>query len=222
MNRLLALISAGFIITGLVGTPAAADDRAVCFNQGGAPDPAIEACGRLIASGKFKGPELAKVYLWRAEAWSSKRDDTNALADLNESIRLHPKIAVAYYNRGRSFSGRGEWVRAIADFDAAIRLDPKLAAAYVDRGNAFRQQRQPDRAIADYSEAIRLNPRHDVAYANRGVAYWEKRDYDRAINDSKPGDQAPAAEIDLLQCKGIFLRGQRRARQRRCRLPKGA
>ena len=208
MNRLLALISAGFIITGLVGTPAAADDRAVCFNQGGAPDPAIEACGRLIASGKFKGPELAKVYLWRAEAWSSKRDDTNALADLNESIRLHPKIAVAYYNRGRSFSGRGEWVRAIADFDAAIRLDPKLAAAYVDRGNAFRQQRQPDRAIADYSEAIRLNPRHDVAYANRGVAYWEKRDYDRAINDSSQAIRLQPQKSAYYSARGFSYEGK--------------
>jgi hypothetical protein len=64
MNRLLALISAGFVITGLAGTPAAADDRAVCFNQDGSPEPAVAACGRLIASGKFKGPELAKVYLW--------------------------------------------------------------------------------------------------------------------------------------------------------------
>src|SRR3954470_16739417 len=203
MNRLLALISAGLIITGLVGTPAAADDRAVCFNQGGAPDPAIEACGRLIASGKFKGPELAKVYLWRAEAWKRNRDDTNALADLNESIRLDPKVAVAYHNRGQNFSGRGELVRAIADFDAAIRLDPKLAAAYVERGNAFRQQRQPDRAIADYSEAIRLNPRQDVAYANRGVAHWEQRDYDRAINDTSAAIRLQPQKPAYYSARGL-------------------
>lgn len=204
MNRLLGLISVGLVMTGLVGTPASADDRATCFSADGPPDPAIEACGRLIASGKFKNPDLAKVYLWRADAWSRKRDHDNAVADLNESIRLNPKIAIAYYNRGQSFSGRGELVRAIADFDAAIRLDRKFANAYVARGHVFRQQSQGDRAIADYSEAVRLNPRDHVAYASRGLAYWGKRDYDRAIQDGSEAIRLQPQSSAYYTQRGFF------------------
>jgi tetratricopeptide (TPR) repeat protein len=204
MNRLLGLISVALAMTGLVGTPASADDRATCFSADGPPDSAIAACGRLIASGKFKKPDLARVYLWRADAWSRKRDHDNAVADSNESIRLDPKIALAYYIRGQSFSARGEVFRAAADFDAVIRLDPKFANAYLARGHVFRQQSQGDRAIADYSEAIRLNPRDHAAYTSRGLAYWEKRDYDRAIQDESEAIRLQPQNSAYYTQRGFF------------------
>ena len=64
-----------FLIAGLIGLsqamPAAAgilEDRKICDGNGAA-EPQIHACGRLIASGRFKGRDLGVTYNNRAFAY---------------------------------------------------------------------------------------------------------------------------------------------------------
>src|SRR5215510_9047323 len=112
--------------------PATADDADTCTKASGdmAGDVAIAACTRLIASGRYKGHDLAIFYRNRGNAWRSKGDNERAIADYDQAIRLDPKNAVAYYNRGNAWWGKGDLDRAIADYDQAIGLDPKDTAAY--------------------------------------------------------------------------------------------
>jgi tetratricopeptide (TPR) repeat protein len=64
---------------------AAADDADACARQSG--DAAIAACSRAIASGAFKGEELAKIYANRGVEYKNRRDLDSAIADYNEAIR---------------------------------------------------------------------------------------------------------------------------------------
>lgn len=52
-----------------------------------------------------------------------------AIAELDEAIRLDPEDAVLYNNRGFSYNNLGQYQRATQEFDEAIRLDPELADA---------------------------------------------------------------------------------------------
>ena len=106
-----------------------------------------------------------------------------AIADLNQAIRLDPNNAVAYYNRGYAYKLKGDYDRAIADLNQAIRLDPNSVEAYISRGYTYYNKKDYDRAIADFNQAIRLDPNYAIAYNNRGNAYYNKKDYDRAIAD---------------------------------------
>src|SRR6516225_4005720 len=141
----LAIIAMTTVVMFGFGGAAAADDWETCAKASG--DTAIAACTRAIASPRFKGRDLVRLYYNRGIEYDEKRD----------------------YDRGNAWRNKGDLDRAIADYNEAIRLDPKDAKAYNNRGIASRAKADLDRAIADYNEAIRLDP-NAGSYKNRGVA----------------------------------------------------
>ena len=174
-------------VSGTLLAPSAAaaapkpDDRRTCAEASG--EVAIAACSRVIASGRYRGSDLAKAYFYRGVEYRERGDLDRAIVDYSEAIRFDPKFALAYNNRGLALQDRGELDRAIADYDEAIRFDPKLALPYSNRGLALHQKGELDRALADYDAAIRLDPEFAQAYYNRGLAWQDKGDLDRALAD---------------------------------------
>lgn len=156
-------------LLGLFATPALADDKSDCSSRRNSAG--LAACDRLIASGKFQGERLAKIYHHRAVFWRSIGGDLNkAIADDTEAIRLSPKFAVAFSSRGLSLWQKGDFDRALADGNAAIALDPNDGKAYNRRGLAFRSKGDSYRAIKDFDEAIRRVPGIALFHNNRGNA----------------------------------------------------
>ena len=181
MQRLVLFIFVLLAAAVPIAGPVAADDVKRCAGSG---DTAIAACSRTIASGKWKGRNLANLYSHRGVRYFEKGEYDRAIADANEAIRLDPKNAIGYGIRGLAYDSKGDYDRAIADASEAIRLDPKVTNVYLNRGSAYDSKGEYDRAIADYSDAIRLNPKNERAYNNRGFAYNAKGEYDRAIADT--------------------------------------
>ncbi|HLH92525.1 MAG TPA: tetratricopeptide repeat protein [Xanthobacteraceae bacterium] len=175
-------------------------DASACENQ--SDEIGIAACSRAIASRRYKGKDLAALYLNRSAEYNKKGDFDRAIADCNEAIRLDPKNAPAYNNRGNAYRAKGDRDHAIADYSEAIRLNPKYAFAYYNRGNAYADKGDRDRAIADYSEAIRLDPKYAFAYNGRGNAYVDKGDRERAI-----GDYTEAIRLDPKFALAYYARG---------------
>jgi tetratricopeptide (TPR) repeat protein len=179
MRRLaVPFVAAALSVMGAAA--AAADDVLTCRTQG---DNSIAACTRLIASGRYRGRELAAIYALRAVYWYKKEDLDRAIVDYGDSIRHDPTIALVYFGRGAALKQRGDVDRAMADFNETIRRDPKIAFAYNVRGLALNAKGELDRAIADFSEAIRLEPGNVNGYFNRGSVYSNKGDRDRAVAD---------------------------------------
>jgi tetratricopeptide (TPR) repeat protein len=178
MHRRILL---ALVLLAVAAAPAAGDDETACEKQSG--DAAVVACGRLIASGRKTGHDLATVYARRGSAYDDKGDYDRAIADYDAAIRLNPTSAGIYNNRGFAHDNKGNFDRAIADFNEAIRLDPKIAMVYANRGVSYNNKGDYDRAIADFTEAIRLDPKALAPYANRGFAYDKKGDGERAIAD---------------------------------------
>jgi tetratricopeptide (TPR) repeat protein len=122
-------------------------------------------------------------YNHRAVAWQLRGELDNAVADLNEAVRLDPRDPAAFNNRGSIWDAKKEYDKAIADFNEAIRLNPRDPLPYRNRGGAWGTKQDYDKAIADFTEAVRLNPSDANSLYNRGRAWSEKKEYDQAIAD---------------------------------------
>lgn len=165
----------------IVCIPARADDVASCMKVSG--DSAVEACTRVIDSGRWQGEGLSWAYGNRGTARRAMGDLDGAIADYSRAIELDPREPKGYYNRGSAKQEKNDLDGAIADFSRAIELNPQYVFAYNNRGTARLDKGDPDGAIADHSRAIEINPRHAASYNNRGYARLDKGDHNAAIAD---------------------------------------
>jgi tetratricopeptide (TPR) repeat protein len=190
------LISLTHILTPIL--PAAAgilEDRKIC-DGGGPAEPQIHACGRLIASGRFKGRDLGVTYNNRAFAYLMQKDYSRSVLDYDMAIQMAPNLEDAWFGRGRAWGERGEWQRAMPDFNRAIELKPNLARHYVLRGEAFAALRDYDRALADFEQAIRLEPGNNpFAYHMRGAIFRRSGKFDAAIASHDQGLRIYPADV---------------------------
>jgi len=151
--------------------------------QTGKGDAVVTACGRVIASGKFRATPLANAYNNRGGTLMDKGQLDQAMTDLNTAIKINPKLAAAYYNRGYVEAAKNDRNAALDDFSQFIALSPSNPVAYFDRGKVYSSMGDTDHAMADYTKAIELNPKQADALKERGLLYVDKKDYDHAISD---------------------------------------
>ena len=131
----------------------------------------INACTRLLRSGRFGARNRATTYYNRGNAYSRLRQHRLAIQDYDAALRLNPRKVEAYINRGFDRVFLKQYHQAIQDFDAGLRLNPRIAEAYLNRGVAYAALKQYRRAIQDFDETLRLSPRDPGAYINRGNSY---------------------------------------------------
>ena len=177
-------------------TVAAADDWEICAKQ--SADVAIAACSRAIASGRYRGRDLANAYYNRGAEYEAKGDLDRAMVDYNEAIRLDPQEKDFYNNRGTAWQAKGNLDRAIADYDEAIRLDPKERTFYNNRGTAHLYSGSLPKAVADFNQASELDP------TNAYTALWLD-----IVNNRRglPGRLADAAKrIDMSKWPAPVIR----------------
>jgi tetratricopeptide (TPR) repeat protein len=148
-------LAGAVLLTALLAGTAAADDRDVCRVDSG--DVAIEACNRVINSGRYSGRDLVDAYINRGQEYYLKKDYDRAISDASQAIRVDGKTAIlAYGNRGNAWSVKGEMDKAISDYTRALRLDRNYTAALTGRGMEWEKKGDTKRAIADYRAALKL------------------------------------------------------------------
>ncbi len=187
MIRIAYAALAAVALLSLAGVPARADDSNICDVPLWRTDAAggqakIDACTRLIESGRLSGNYREGAFNNRGNAYSDLGQYARAIQDYDEAIRLNPNDDKAFYNRGGAYYGLRQYARAIQDYDEAIRLTND-AYAFSNRGNAYGNLGQYARAIRDYDEAIRLKPNDAYAFYDRAGAYYGLGQYARAIKD---------------------------------------
>jgi tetratricopeptide (TPR) repeat protein len=177
------------------------DDFDICYRESG--DEAIDACTRAIASGKYRGRDLAVLYSNRGSEWydlGGERNLQRAMRDHDEAIRIDPKYGAAYSNRGNVYSSLGQRERAIQDYDKAPEINPRDAKALNNRGDEYTLLGKYDLAIKDLDAAIRIevNP-----------ARLSNRCFARAIVGQLDGALADCNRSLDMRAKSAVVHGRR-------------
>jgi tetratricopeptide (TPR) repeat protein len=192
------MIVVGSLLLATFESRAAADDSKICAKESG--EIAIEACSRAIKSGRYRGRDLARQYMYRGVERSLKKDYDLALADYGEAVRIDKKYSDAFYNRCAVYNLKEDYDRALADCSQAVKFGPSpdttvpaserrlasdhaISDYYSERGFTYLKKNEYDRAIMDLDNAIRLNPDNGRALKRRGLAYEAKGDTARANAD---------------------------------------
>lgn len=138
-------------------------------------------------------PQNAIAQLLYGDALARTGAAAEALAALDQAVRLQPRTALLYNVRGVVRARRGQDETAAKDFHQALTLDSTLADAQCNLGLLFLRQGRWDAAIAALTRALALAPAHPAARNARGGAYWQVGDLTRALEDlSQAVTGAPA------------------------------
>ena len=135
-------------------------DPLACRNE--PAEIAIEACNRVINSGKYSRVDLAKAYLDRGQKYYTLKRYDDAIDNANSAIRLKAlspvDLAIAYSNLGNAYFATNQVDEAIAEYTTAIRINPKYAAPYTARAILRERKGEIDAALADYRRALSTAP----------------------------------------------------------------
>jgi tetratricopeptide (TPR) repeat protein len=181
MKTLTCLFAGGFFaIAATFPELATADDQDTCRNERGPV--AIDACTRLIGSGRYDKKGVASFYNSRGIKRRLEKDFDGSIADYTQSIALDP-LPLTYSNRGNAKRLKSDLNGAIADFTESLRLNPKYAPGFANRALVKDENKDIEGAIADLNRAIQLETNYTSAYTNRGLLYERKGDLQRARAD---------------------------------------
>jgi len=140
---------------------------------------AIEDFSRTISVDKYYAPG------WGARGWVSLMKDrfSNALADLNEAIRLKSDDPTYYMNRAMARYSLNDLRGTMEDFDRSISLDPNSKLSYLNRAIMRTTVGDLNRALEDFDKVLYLDPEDYQAIYNRGLVRKDLGNYKEAIED---------------------------------------
>ena len=151
------------------------------------------AAVRLIGMAIGQAPGVAEFHSNLGLALKELSRWDEALASLDQSVRLNPASAPAHFNRGIILQGLQKPELALACFKKASAFDPNYAQAHFHLGLTLQQLQRPDLALESYDRALACQPRDARTHFNKGVAQQSLGDfvasvqcYDQAI-DCEPG-----------------------------------
>jgi len=101
-------------------------------------------------------PVEEEALISRAAALININDNTKAIADLDEAIKINKKNPVSYCYRGVAKGGNKSYTEALKDLDYAIKLKFDYGAAYVNRAAIKMALKQKVEACNDLQKADSL------------------------------------------------------------------
>lgn len=115
-------------------------------------------------------PDSAVLFKKRADMRSNFLMDKEALADINEAIKLAP-TAEYYQARADILIGLGDFDRALEDCETIIAKEPENVRGYAMRGNLYLNLDKYQQAIHSFTKALSIRPVDKFARQNRAYCY---------------------------------------------------
>lgn len=128
-------------------------------------------------------PANSKFWYELSKSQANSQKWENALASVNQALKLSAKDADALSLRAWIYSELGEHLKADTDYATAIRLDPKDAWIHYSRGMFYRREKHYAKAISSITNAIKVDPKVGFFYCARGCAEVKSGLYQKAIAD---------------------------------------
>jgi tetratricopeptide (TPR) repeat protein len=142
-------------------------------------------------------------------AYLQSGDTRQAIAELQESLKLEPSSAVTENLLGLAYQELEDYPAAIAHHRAAIRLQPEFAEAWSDLGKALKESGDFIQANEAFGKALQYQPDFALARFNRAYTRlllgdfaggWPDYEYRFQVREERPyledprhpGHSAPA------------------------------
>jgi len=135
---------------------------------------------------------------------------TQAVAHMEEAVRLSGGNADLLVRLGDMYLAGGDLKRAAEQADAAIRADRQLASAWALRGDVLRELGNHDEALASYHRAMSYQSHYPGVQLATADIYVRQGRHARALATLRTlADGYPSGEIPqhVLVMQGLALRG---------------
>jgi tetratricopeptide (TPR) repeat protein len=159
-------------------------------------------------------PHFDAALRLRIAVYSRLKKVNEALADMDELIRLHPADARLLAGHGLVLVGVKQRDQGLSEIERAVVIDPKNAYAYFARGFVKRISGKPTEALSDLDLSISINPKEASTFVQRGMTYLALSEVDKALLDfdkalalNQLDDNARAARGLALLSKGNTAEG---------------
>lgn len=120
-----------------------------------------------IAANLF--PKRIPTLLKLAETQVILQQYDDAIATINNIIKLDASNAEAYFMLGLALRDKGEIKRAITAFQTATEMDSKLTDAWISLGNIYEANKNP-KAMQYYQTAVNIDPKNP--FAQHALAFY--------------------------------------------------
>jgi tetratricopeptide (TPR) repeat protein len=108
-------------------------------------------------------PKKAIRAVVEAQRYSESHDTANAIAKLEQAVRIAPAFRDAHANLGVLYARAGRLDEAVAQFQSALAVGPPNALIYSNLSLALLTLKQYRDGEASARSALALDPRNDVA-----------------------------------------------------------
>jgi tetratricopeptide (TPR) repeat protein len=163
----------------------------------------------LFAAAVLKSPRDERARCGYAESLWQRGARDEAVAHMEEAVRLSGHDPERLVQLGNMYLSRGEWHRAALQADKAIAANSELPGAWALRGQVLRAQGNPTDAMAAFHRALTFQEHYPEVQLALADIYAQQNRPQRSLATLQalaaryPLDQVPA-EVYLRQ--GLALR----------------
>jgi len=137
----------------------AENNLGLVFESQAKPDQAIIAYRNAIEWQQLTIPRSEQPYLNLGSLLLEQNQTDEAIAPLEESVKLAPADATCRLKLGIAYLRANRLTVAQRELEEAIRIDPENAAAHFQLARAYKQLKLNDRAKAEFAKAGDLHDR---------------------------------------------------------------
>jgi tetratricopeptide (TPR) repeat protein/mono/diheme cytochrome c family protein len=129
----------------------------------------------------------------------------DAVAQLNEALRLKPGDAEAHSNLATALQAQGQLAEAVQHAREAVRLKPDDDRVHFNLGNLMMASGQPEEAERELRRAVQINPDNGDAQFNLGVLLGSRNQLDEAIAHLRRAVEINPQNADAHRNLGLGL-----------------
>jgi tetratricopeptide (TPR) repeat protein len=159
----------------------------------------------LYRSTLWKNPACWMCHNNLAKIEQEKGRLPEALAHLDDSLRLHPSIPEAHDNRGVVLRMLGRRDEALVAHQEAVRLAPDFPKAHFHLAGAYEASGRLEEALTHYREALRLTPGDADAHHNAGAVLWRLGRLEEAVREMTQATQLNPDHVQAHDSLGTVL-----------------
>jgi tetratricopeptide (TPR) repeat protein len=154
----------------------------------------------------------AVVFLMRAKFYLQGKQFEQALADLDEALRLNPQLGEAWTLRATVRVEMGDYQQALADVERRLQIEPPDPLALLTRGNLRANLGELELSLEDFTEFLGQQPGTALALRARASSYARLRRFEEALADLNEALTVDPTNADaylerghVYQSKGEYL-----------------